>query len=128
MSDVHSLLSVKDLVKDKPIFVTSNSTVLDVASKMKKNKITSVLVKDTSGEIVGIVTGSDIVYKIVASKENPSKAKVEKIMTKNLLSIEGNESMFKARQIMLDNKVRHLIVTNSGKQIGIVTSKEVLGR
>lgn len=127
MSDVHPLLTVKDLIKDKPVFITSNGTVLDVANKMKENKVASILVKDTSGEIIGVVTESDIVYKIVASKENPSKAKVEKIMTKNLLSIEGNESMFKARQIMLDNKIRHLIVTNNGKQIGIVTSKEVLG-
>jgi signal-transduction protein with cAMP-binding, CBS, and nucleotidyltransferase domain len=36
--------------------------------------------------------------------------------------------MFKARQMMLDNELRHLVVTNSGKQIGIVTSKEIFGK
>jgi signal-transduction protein with cAMP-binding, CBS, and nucleotidyltransferase domain len=29
---------------------------------------------------------------------------------------------------MLDNELRHLVVTNSGKQIGIVTSKEIFGK
>lgn len=127
MTDVHSLLTVKDLIKDKPIFAASDITVFDVATKMKKNQVTSILVKDTSGDIIGIVTESDIVYKIVASKENSEITKIGKIMTKNLLSIEGDDSMFKAREIMLDKKVKHLIVTNDGKQIGIVTSKEILG-
>ena len=49
-------------------------------------------------------------------------------MTKKILTIDGNESMFKAREIMLDNKVRYLIVTENEKQIGVVTSKEILGK
>ena len=128
MVDVQSLLTVKDLIKDKAVFVKSDSTVFALAEKMKKNHADSVLVKDASGSIEGIVTESDIIYKVVAKKESPSKTKVEKIMTKKLLTIDGNESMFKARQIMLDNNLRHLIVTNGEKQIGVVTSKEILGK
>lgn len=127
MTDVHSLLTVKDLIKDKPIFVTSECSAFEIAKKMKSNKVTSILVKDSAGDVVGIITESDVVYKVVAAGASPSKTKGNKIMSKNLLTIEGGESMFKARQLMVDNKVKHLIVTNNGKQIGIVTSKEILG-
>ena len=128
MVDVQSLLTVKDLIKDEPVFVKFDSTVLAVAKKMKKNKVDNMLVKGSSGNVEGIVTNLDIVYKIVAKDASPSKIEVKEIMTKNLLSIDGNESMFMARQMMLDNKVSHLVVTNNEKQIGIVTSKEVLGK
>ena len=128
MVDVQSLLTVKDLIKEEPVFVKFDSTVLAVAKKMKKNKVDNMLVKGSSGNVEGIVTNLDIVYKIVAKDASPSKTEVKEIMTKNLLSIDGNESMFMARQMMLDNKVSHLVVTNNEKQIGIVTSKEVLGK
>lgn len=128
MTDVHSLLMVKDLIKDEAVFIKPESTVLSVAKKMREHKVDSVLVKDASGDIKGIVTESDIVYKVVSEDGSPSETGVEKIMSKELLTIDGNESMFKARQIMLDNNLKHLIVTNSGKQIGIVTSKEILGK
>lgn len=127
MSDVQSLLTVKDLIKDKPVFLKSNNTAFDAAKEMKKSNVTSVLVKDESEHIVGIITELDIVYKIVAANMNPADTEVEKVMAINLLTIEGDESMFKARQMMLDNNVKHLIVTNNDKQIGIVTSKEILG-
>ncbi len=127
MIKVQSLLTVKDLVKGKLTIIGLNSSVYDSAKKMKENKVTSVLVKNSSGKIVGIVTNIDIIYKIVATNANPQKIKVENIMTKNLLTIEGDESMFTARQIMLDKKVKHLIVTNKEHHIGIVTTKEIMG-
>ena len=128
MADVQSLLTVKDLIKDEPVFVESKSSILSVAKKIKEQKVDSVLIKDASGDIEGIVTESDIICKVVAENESPSETKVEKIMTKKILTIDGNESMFKARDIMLDNKVKHLIVTENEKQIGVVTSKEILGK
>lgn len=127
MTDVQSLLTVKDLIKDKIVFVRPNNSVYEAAKIMEKNQITSVLVKDASEKIVGIVTNSDIVYKIVATNVSSEKTKMGKIMSRDLLTIEGNESMFKARQIMLDKNVRHLIVTSDNNQIGVVTAKEILG-
>lgn len=127
MVDVQSLLTVRDMIKDKPIFVTISCSAVVASSKMKENSVTSILAKDDSGDIIGIVTETDIVHKVVAGGKNPSEMDVKDIMTGNLLTIDGNDSMFKARQIMVDNKVRHLVVTDDGKQIGVVTSKEILG-
>lgn len=127
MKEVQSLLTVKDLIQDKLTLIEQGHTVYEAAKEMKKNQVTSVLVKDTLGKIVGIVTDMDIVYQVVATDANPKETKVEKIMTKDLLTIAGNESMFKARKIMMDKKVMHLVVTNSEKQIGVVTAKEILG-
>lgn len=127
MKEVQSLLTVKDLIQDKLTLIGQDNTVYDAAKKMKKNQVTSVLVKDTLGKIVGILTDLDIVYKIVATDTNPKDTTVEEIMTKDLLTIAENESMFKARKIMMDKNVMHLIVTNSKKQIGVVTAKEILG-
>ncbi len=89
MTDVHSLLMVKDLIKDEPVFVEPESTVLSVAKKMKEHQVDSVLVKDAPGNIKGIVTESDIVYKVVSEDGSPSKTRVEKIMSKELLTIDG---------------------------------------
>lgn len=128
MVDVNSLLTVKDLIKDAPLFLECGSTALDVAKQMKKHLVDSVLIKDASGDIAGIVTKFDIINKVVAEEKNPSETIVDDIMTTKLLTIDAGESMFKARQIMLDENVQHLVVTDGKKQIGIVTSKEILGK
>lgn len=127
MVDVNSLLTVKDLIKDEPVYVGPDSNILDVAKIMRENKVDGVLVKDETGHMSGIISKLDVIYKVVAEDKAPAEVNVTDIMTKNLITIDGGESMFKARQVMLDNNVKHLVVTNDDKQLGVVTAVEILG-
>ena len=53
----------------------------------------------------------------------PSKEyKIHHLMTSPLSTIEPNLSVETAANVMIQNKVRHLIVKEDGKTVGIVTA------
>lgn len=70
--DVHELLylvsqiKVKDIMTAKPITVPQNYTVEETAEILLKNKISGAPVTDQNGEIVGIITQTDL-FRVLIS-------------------------------------------------------------
>ncbi|HIE33830.1 MAG TPA: CBS domain-containing protein, partial [Candidatus Altiarchaeales archaeon] len=52
--------------------------------------------------------------------------RVSDYMSKNLITIDEDATMYDAVQMMLDNKIHGLLVTDDDKLKGIVTSYDVL--
>ncbi|MBI3600336.1 MAG: CBS domain-containing protein [Nitrospinae bacterium] len=126
MDQFKTLLAVKKLMS-KDIFTTNiKSTVTEAAKQMSKHKTDCILVMDGKNEVVGIVTESDIVRKVVAKEINPSAATVKDLMSEPLLDIASDESIFEAKKIMEKHNVRHLIVKENGKLVGIVAARDLV--
>ena len=51
---------IKEFMKKKPLFVNTNHTLGDIAKAMSKYKKDIAIVKDTKGEVQGIVTSHDL--------------------------------------------------------------------
>jgi predicted transcriptional regulator len=51
---------IKEFMKKQPLFVITNHTLGDVAKAMSKYKKDIAIVKDTKGEVQGIVTSHDL--------------------------------------------------------------------
>jgi signal-transduction protein with cAMP-binding, CBS, and nucleotidyltransferase domain len=51
---------------------------------------------------------------------------VEKIMTTPICTIEGNQSVDDAQDMMGDLGVRHLAVTQAGEIVGVVSVRDLL--
>jgi signal-transduction protein with cAMP-binding, CBS, and nucleotidyltransferase domain len=105
--------------------VSHTTTVNDAASKMSAEKIGSLFV-EKKGELVGIVTETDMVRKAVATGASLGNLTVEKIMTFPIKSIEASRSAQDASDMMGDLGVRHLAVTENGKIIGMVSVRDLL--
>jgi signal-transduction protein with cAMP-binding, CBS, and nucleotidyltransferase domain len=54
------------------------------------------------------------------------KLTVEKIMTSPICTIEGNQKVDEAQDMMGDLGVRHLGVTQGGEIVGVVSVRDVL--
>jgi len=74
---------------------------------------------------VGIVTDRDFATKI-AAKNLPFDTPVEKIMSSPLITINHNEPISDAAEIMTSKKIRKLAVTENGKVVGIITSTDLV--
>jgi len=57
-------LIAKDIMSKPIISIGKNSTMLDAANLMKERKIKKLVVKDETGKICGIITQTDVIYKI----------------------------------------------------------------
>ncbi|MEK6656557.1 MAG: CBS domain-containing protein, partial [Nitrospirota bacterium] len=103
--------------------VDANMSVKDVAKIMKTKKIGSILVEKDK-ELVGIVTETDIVRRLVADGKNPEGTQVKAIMSSPLLTVDIEKSIIDANDLMDKNHVRHLGVTDEGKVVGLVSCRD----
>jgi predicted transcriptional regulator len=51
---------------------------------------------------------------------------VKHIMTKKIISVENNVSVFEAVSVMVNNDVGSVVVTQDGSPVGIITERDIL--
>lgn len=102
-----------------------SATALDVAKLFADQKIGSVFLKNGEN-IVGIITETDLVKRVMAEDQNPKDVLVEEIMSKSIISADIEESLTKAGDLMDHNKIRHLGVTEGGKIVGVISVRDLI--
>ncbi len=105
--------------------VDANMSVKDASRIMKAKKIGSMLVEKDK-ELVGIVTETDIVRRLVADGKNAESTPVKAIMSSPILTVDIEKSIIDANDLMDKNHVRHLAVTEEGKVIGLVSCRDII--
>ena len=115
-------LSVKYLVKRKPVFVEPVATVAEAARTMHEALIGSVLVAD---EPPGIVTDRDLRGRVLAAGLGP-ETPVRQVMTRPLKTLDSDAPVFMALQLMLEEHIHHLALVEEGKIIGVISSTDLL--
>ncbi len=115
---------VGELISRNLIYISSDSSVIKAAILMRENNISCLVVKD-KGEFVGIVTEKDIINKVVAEELYPGDVKIDKIMSKDLVSISANTDIEKAAKLMRKKGVRRLVVLEDDRIIGVITETDI---
>ena len=105
--------------------IRHDATIQETARRMKEEKVGSLLA-ERGGQVVAIVTETDIVRKAVARGADLGKEKVEAIMSSPVASIEIQRTPQDAHDMMADLGVRHLAVTDKGKIVGLLSVRDLL--
>ncbi|MCG7335893.1 DUF294 nucleotidyltransferase-like domain-containing protein [Sporosarcina sp. ACRSM] len=116
---------VKDLMTTPPCTVTEQESSQEIAKRMVQKSISSVLVIDRHGQLVGIITEKDLVRRVVAQQAcGPLNAK--DIMTKHLHTISPYDYYYEALSTFYHYGVKHLPVVEAGRPVGVVTLSNLL--
>jgi len=121
------MVPIKDLMTFPVISVDIQTTVEAAAKLMCEKKISSLLVKEGE-EHVGIVTKSDFVERLIAEGRDPKTTKVHSVMSKPFLSMDQYIQRREANDYMLRNHIKHLVVTQGKKVLGILTTQDMVSR
>ncbi len=121
-----SSIIVKDIMTKTLISVNPATTSLQIAKMMEQGGIGAVLVKENEN-LVGIVTDRDFATKIAANNL-PFDTPVEKIMSSPLITINHNEPISAAAEMMTSKKIRKLAVSDNGNIIGLITSTDLVNQ
>jgi len=121
-----SSILVKDIMTKALISVNPTTTVVQIAKMMEQGGIGAVLVKENDN-LVGIITDRDFATKIAANNL-PFDTQVEKIMSSPLISINHDEPISAAAQMMYSKKIRKLAVSENGTIVGLVTSTDLVNQ
>ncbi len=140
--------TVRDAIgKLKESFYSMVST-----SRIMETGHRSILVLDDKGVVIGVMSIADLLEAMMPSylsapkpsmadsiqyspmfwygmfaKEvaNLAERKIKEIMSPSPLTIEGESNLMEAAYLMVNNRVRRLIVVKSGKIIGIIREQEL---
>jgi CBS domain-containing protein len=106
--------------------VGSTSSAQEVAIKMRDKKVSSILVMDDRfGIPLGIVTERDLARKVCVTDKNSTQLLASQVMSFPLITVNEDSSSSDAADLMLKNKVRHLLVISKGSKQNM-DSKEAL--
>jgi CBS domain-containing protein len=119
------MVTVGQLMRTDMITVDTGTSVVDTAKLMKVCNVESVLVSDRH-RIVGIVTESDIVKKVVGSDRSPYFIPIEEIMSSPVVGIEERRPLTEAADLMNKHRSIHLGVTKNGAMVGILSVRDML--
>lgn len=110
------------------ITVKFDTPVVEVISKMKSNGISGLVVVDSIGEAIGVISALDV-FKVVDEGAAMEDVNAEDIMTPFTITIYPEDTISDAARTMIENNIHRLVVTESPtrkKPIGIVTSTDLI--
>ncbi len=89
------------------------------------HRIRHLVVTDTQGHLVGIVTGTDFLTHLGLEYFMEFKS-VDQVMMRDILSLTPSETAFTAMKLMHDRRVSSLVIEQNGRPKGIVTERDLL--
>lgn len=119
--------TVGQLMTERLETISPSDTAQEAAKKMRDKKVSSLVVTDVEDKPIGIVTERDLVRQVCTKVINSNDVIVHHIMSSPLATIDANSSVEVAADIMIQNKVRHLLVVNENKVLGIITPSDFTG-
>lgn len=122
------LLRAKDVYK-RAITLQPNKTIFDARNVMVKYNISRIIIAKSSDTPLGIVTEKDIARYLYthANSESLDNILLEKIMTKDLFTVNDQKSIHDCASLMLAHKISSLIVTNpDNTSLGIFTKSDLV--
>jgi CBS domain-containing protein len=114
---------IGSLMKTHMITVDPDATVADAVRAMKQNHIGAVLLVE--GDVLkGILSERDVVTSVVGEGRDPATTKVSEVATTEVVSVDESTHVRKCAELLRSKSIRHLPVTEAGKPVGILSSRD----
>jgi CBS domain-containing protein len=116
---------VVQLVSDTIAWITPDASLLEVASALASGDVGALVVGD--GEtVIGIVSERDIVHALAAGRD-PASTHASEVASTVVLWCDATATITEAAMQMMDQYVRHLLVEDDGRLVGVVSARDLLG-
>ena len=127
-------MRVKDVMTHNPVYISPSASVIEAKTLMSKQNISKLPVLNNEKKLVGIITKNDL------NRAGPSQATtldmyeigyllskldVEKIMHKNVMTVDEEEVIEEAARIMVDSGIGCLPVMKGDLMVGIITASDL---
>ena len=117
---------VKDLMESGMANISGDASLSDAAQLMKQNNC-GFLPVGSETDPMGVITDRDIVLRALSEGKDPSKEKVRDYMTGNICTVPDSSRLEEAANIMRENHVSRLIVTDeNGTPCGVLSFGRIL--
>ena len=105
--------------------LNETDTIKLASQKLDEKKIGCMPVLDKNKNVIGIISERDLSQFIYAERFN-SNLPVSQIMTKELVTCDLNTSVTELMDEMSEKKIRHILIMDGKKLLGIVSIGDVV--
>ena len=116
---------VSRMSKRKCYTLTEADTVKVASQNLHEKKVGSMPVLDKKNNVIGIISERDLSRFIYAERFNTSLS-ITEIMSKNLITCDLNTSVTELMEMMTEKKIRHVLIMEDSKLLGIVSIGDVV--
>ena len=125
---------VRERMTRNPIFIRPDTPVTEAQALMKREKIHHLPVLDKEEKLVGIVTEKDLLYaspsvattlSVYEMTSLLAKLKVEKVMSREVISVAEDVPLEEAARIMADRRIGGLPIVRGKAVVGIITESDL---
>ena len=122
-------MKVADILRQKGnrvVTISDKKTVYDAICTLVSEKIGSVLVTDSDGQIVGILTERDILRLAHSRLEEMKTIPVAEVMTRRLFVASPVDDVEEIKRLMTEKRIRHVPVFENGALVGMVSIGDIV--
>ena len=105
--------------------LSDTDTIKIVSQKLDEKKIGCMPVLDKNKNVIGIISERDLSRFIYKERFNLSIS-ISQIMSKNLVTCDLNTSVTELMNEMTEKKIRHILIMEDKKLLGIVSIGDVV--
>lgn len=119
-------LKVGDLVRRPPLVIHPDSTLLEAVDRLMEHNVGALVVvrREEPDKAVAVLSERDIVRAL--NMRMALSTPVEAFMSPGVISIEYDQPLSKAAELMWRYNVRHLVVTKGGKLYGVISIRDLI--
>jgi CBS domain-containing protein len=116
---------ISELMSPNPCAIEADKPVAYAARMMKDEDVG--LAPIVQGDrLVGTLTDRDIVTRVVAEGKDPESISVREVASTDLVTVDPEQDLGDALQLMASNQVRRLpVVEEDGRLVGVIAQADV---
>jgi CBS domain-containing protein len=118
------VVKVRDVASSAVVAVGPGHSMREAARVMAKHRVGSAVVQDVEN-LVGILTERDVLNAVATGAE-PDDTPVQDIMTGDVVTVGPDWDLVEAAAEMARRRIRHLVVYEGGRLLGILSVRDVL--
>jgi CBS domain-containing protein len=116
--------TVRDAMTEDPRSIAASASVVEAARLMREEHIGSLPITEEE-QLVGVITDRDITTRVVAEAANLEMTSAGDVYSRDPVSVEPDEDLEDALQLMARHQVRRLPVVEQGRLVGIVAQADI---
>jgi len=132
----------KDIMTKDVISIGKNTPTKEIVKLLLEKRITGVPVVDNANHIVGIVSESDLMYKVEPMSpaltywQNPKRFEEEhrkivaknaaEIMTSEVITADENTSVEELATLMAERQIKRVPIVKTKELVGIVSRADII--
>ena len=117
---------IRNVMERKKLLIATPETTVSQAARLMAAKNVGAILVVESERLVGMFTERDVLVRVVAQGRDIQSTRLSEVMTPGPRTVEPDKSYGSALLLMFEYGFRHMPVVESGKVIGIISTRNAL--